>query len=918
MLQRRNTEETITLQATVAATDTHTSETITATLQVIDEADADGDGLIEIHDLTMLHNMRHNLAGTSYKNAADATGVTTGCPGTSCTGYELVSDLDFDMDGDGTTWSGDSTNGYTLDNGDSQAPYSVASGGEGGWLPIGDCGANNECGESSNNDDSPFTTTFEGNGHVIRNLAIRRDQTTIGLFGRTDNATIRNLGLEEALANYTGSSNRDTHTAPLVGQMDGGTLTASYATGTVDGEDGDYNNVGGLVGFMRGGTLTASYASSTVDGGDGGDAQVGGLVGFMRGGTLTANYASGTVDGGDGDYSQVGGLVGFMGEGTLTASYASGTVDGGDGDYSQVGGLVGSSEGTLTASYASGNVNDGDGNSAGVGGLVGGMYDGTLTTSYATGNVNGGGGNDDVGGLLGHMGGPLDTVVTLTANYATGTVNGGDGGDDRVGGLVGQMEDGEITASYGFGTATGEATNTLGSPPDGVTRATALTLATAGNAWNDPFHDALNAWDFGDSNQPPALLYNDYDGSDVNCARFAVLNIQCGTLIPGQRTATTPQPGTTASDIRFTGGDLADSVTASVLLPTTLTVGDNTLDLMWSIHHDPETTTARQVTLNNNRLLVDADRRASARRIILRATTGAGDDKTLVNDYTLRITPREGERARANLRLTAAPGHLLTNHTTRFTATSDGWGAITWSIVEGGTAATIDPHTGVVTAGATAETITVQTSVAQTSTHSGETLTTSLEIDDFENFERSDFADHDRDGLIEIHDLTMLHNMRYNLAGTSYKESVHALGTTLGCPDTGCIGYELLSDLDFDMDGDGTTWSGDSTRGYTLDDGDSQAPWFITAYGGWVPIGDSVNPFTATFEGNGYVIRNLAIRRNQPYIGLFGYTHNATLRNLGLEQALADYTGSSNGNCYRRTTGRPDGWGHPHRQLRRQ
>ena len=129
-----------------------------------------------------------------------------------------------------------------------------------------------------------------------------------------------------------------------------------------------------------------------------------------------------------------------------------------------------------------------------------------------------------------------------------------------------------------------------------------------------------------------------------------------------------------------------------------------------------------------------------------------------------------------------------------------------------------------VTAGATAETITVQASVAQTFTHTAETLTTSMEIDDFENFERSDFADHDRDGLIEIHDLAMLHNMRYNLTGTSYKDSVHALGTTLGCPDTGCNGYELVSDLDFDMDGDGTTWSGDATRGYTLDEGDSQSP----------------------------------------------------------------------------------------------
>ena len=50
---------------------------------------------------------------------------------------------------------------------------------------------------------------------------------------------------------------------------------------------------------MLGGTLTASYATGTVNGGDGeGDDYVGGLVGeYVMMGTLTASYATGTVNG---------------------------------------------------------------------------------------------------------------------------------------------------------------------------------------------------------------------------------------------------------------------------------------------------------------------------------------------------------------------------------------------------------------------------------------------------------------------------------------------------------------------------------------------------------------------------------------------------------------------------------------------
>ena len=95
-------------------------------------------------------------------------------------------------------------------------------------------------------------------------------------------------------------------------------------------------------------------------------------------------------------------------------------------------------------------------------------------------------------------------------------------------------------------------------------------------------------------------------------------------------------------------------------------------------------------------------------------------------------------------------------------------------------------------------------------------------------------VDDDGDGLIEILDLTMLHNMRYNLEGTTYRTNIRGVADASGCPSSGCFGYELISNLSFDTDGDGT-WSGDHSNGYTLDSDDSASPYFVVANGGWVP-----------------------------------------------------------------------------------
>ena len=62
-----------------------------------------------------------------------------------------MTNLDFDADGDGSTWTRALDGTLTLDDGDNNATYfAIPTGGaSGGWVPIGDCGADNVCGGSN-------------------------------------------------------------------------------------------------------------------------------------------------------------------------------------------------------------------------------------------------------------------------------------------------------------------------------------------------------------------------------------------------------------------------------------------------------------------------------------------------------------------------------------------------------------------------------------------------------------------------------------------------------------------------------------------------------------------------------------------------------------------------------------------------
>ena len=479
---------------------------VTVAVEVVD---ADDDGLIEIGTLAELHNIRHNLGGAAY-GATPGASVSVGCPEAGCTGYELTADLDFDADGDGSTWSRASDGALSLDSGDSHGAYFDTA--AGGWAPVGGSSAR------------PFAATFDGGGRTITGLATLGDLGAVGMFGVVgEGADIRRLGLVGNLAAQTGSGTGDV--GGLAGRFDGGSIAASWVTGDADGGAGITDNVGGLVGRQNAGSIAASWATGDADGSAGDFDRAGGLVGWQDGGSIAASWATGDADGGSGSSDRVGGLVGYQQGGSITASYATGDADGGAGQFDNVGGLAGQQTvGSITASYATGDADGGAGSDDDAGGLVGFQGAGSITASYATGSADGGAGSDDdAGGLVGFQG-----AGSITASYATGSADGGAGGSDNAGGLVGSRSAGTttITASWGFGDADGETAGSDGSDdrPEDADTPQRLTIG-AGEAgtdvpasWNAAASGTLGAWDFGSALQAPALNYADYDGEAMGTA----------------------------------------------------------------------------------------------------------------------------------------------------------------------------------------------------------------------------------------------------------------------------------------------------------------------------------------------------------------------------------------------------------------
>ena len=403
--------------------------------------DRDGDGLIEVDNLTQLDAIRWDLDGDGISDNADYAAAfseaDTGtlCSTASCAGYELTAKLDFDTNGNGEADEGDA----------------YWNGGD-GWVPIGE------------SNDS-FDTTFDGGGHTIANLFIRRSPN-VGLFGVLGSgSTVSGIGLVDASVAASGFG-----AAGALAGIGRGVIEDSFADGLVGG---CVDQIGGLVGFNEGSIANSRSAGNVASARrSGGSASgvitdlVNDLVGFpLFGSESRTCYASG------------GGLVGGS-RGAIAGSHSTSVVSGFTDNF---GGLAGVNSGAINDSYATGNVSAkacGDCFPT-VGGLVGdNEIGGEITNSYATGGVSGQG--DNFGGLAGVNSG------IIVASYATGSVSGN--GFANVGGLVGDNKfEGKITTSYATGGVSGQADNFggLAGVNSGVIVASYATGSVSGNGFAD-------------------------------------------------------------------------------------------------------------------------------------------------------------------------------------------------------------------------------------------------------------------------------------------------------------------------------------------------------------------------------------------------------------------------------------------------
>lgn len=131
--------------------------------------------------------------------------------------------------------------------------------------------------------DSYYTGTFDGQNHTISGLYFNDAQTSVGLFGKIDNTTIRNLGVIDSFFQAK------VEVAAVCGYSHYGTIENCYSTATINGTE-EY--AGGICGRQYYGKISNCANRGRV----GGVKNVAGICGFGYGSIVNC-YNMGTVTG---------------------------------------------------------------------------------------------------------------------------------------------------------------------------------------------------------------------------------------------------------------------------------------------------------------------------------------------------------------------------------------------------------------------------------------------------------------------------------------------------------------------------------------------------------------------------------------------------------------------------------------------
>ena len=347
--------------------------------------DSDSNGLMEISTLDDLDRIRGSLDGTSID------GNSKGCPSDGCFGFELMTNLDFDTDGDGKITNLDKY----WNNGN-------------GWHPIGSV-------------DNHFTAVFDGNGHEIRNLYINGG-SDIALFGVSDGAHFTNIALKSF--NITGGA-EDSRAGSLVSYAQNTTINECSASGSVSGS----RAIGGLVSVINEGEISNCTLDVIVNSTE---RTAGGLAALALNSEIDHIDVSGSIQT---DGHTVGGIIAMALEKSELSNLSyHGVVKG----TASVGGIAGAIEWTgLSNSYAYAEVSATEDSA---GGLVGSIEDQSII--YQSQAACGISGQTDVGGLVGYSNKGKIWNVAFTGNVTA---------EQNAGQLVGTMRGGQ----YNYTVTTG-------------------------------------------------------------------------------------------------------------------------------------------------------------------------------------------------------------------------------------------------------------------------------------------------------------------------------------------------------------------------------------------------------------------------------------------------------------------------------
>lgn len=306
---------------------------------------------------------------------------------------------------------------------------------------------------SIGNDTTAFTGKFDGIDYNIFNLDIS-GENNVGLFGKTDGATISNVTLVGG--SITGKDN----VGAIVGSANNTTLTNVVNSAAVSGD----SNVGGIVGSADNSAIKDAINTGAVHSNGENDtnsndtnsykiSNAGGLIGYMYKGTLDGNsYNLGDVSG---DGYNVGGLVGYASNSTIgnPSVVNDKPVENIETVYNRmdvtgaynVGGIVGN----MTASTVQNAENSG---TVLASGHYGGEY--TFHTDYTKDNYSAGGSKTvsvnvaNVGGIAGTSSSSTITDVLNTGDVSSSKVKVQEQeyyAAGNVGGIVGSAVDTNIT-----------------------------------------------------------------------------------------------------------------------------------------------------------------------------------------------------------------------------------------------------------------------------------------------------------------------------------------------------------------------------------------------------------------------------------------------------------------------------------------